>query len=133
MPIIISVAALAVFLVAFWPASHAGKKSHAARDREQVRGSSPVGGSRGDELENLGNTSVTKDGNSPVGGSEVSAPSGSPSNKNTVRRRDKEKNAATGNDQWWYQEKSSGTPAAGRDRERKPAQNSGPDNTWWHD
>lgn len=133
MPVAISVAALAVFLIAFWPASHAGKQGHAQRDHASVRGSSPVGGSQGDELKSLGNTPVTKDGNSPVGGTEGSAPAGSHSNKYTGRDWDKGKNAANGGDQWWYQEKGAGTPDAGRDRERKTSKNSGPDEAWWHD
>ena len=141
LPLALSVAALAVFLIAFWPSSHAGKKGHARRDHDSVRGSSPVGGSRGNELGDLGNASVTKEGKGPVGGA---APARSRSKGDGWWYQDKGKSSQSGNDQWWYQEgKGSGkagnaSEAAekapeGREQEAKAVGKSGPDNDWWHD
>jgi hypothetical protein len=140
MPIAISVAALAVFLVAFWPDGPRGKKSHADRGRSTGHGAgrydSPVGGSDRGELEDLGNTSVTKGGgpsrsgstgSSPVGGSPVGGGS-----REDGASRDK-------GEQWWYEDGKGASKAKsesgerGRNRDSKDSKGSGPDEGWWHD
>ncbi|MDB5049711.1 MAG: hypothetical protein JWO30_2782 [Fibrobacteres bacterium] len=143
LPIALSVAALAIFLIAFWPDSHHGKKSHARRGHASERGSSPVGGSDREELEDLGNAQVTEKGSSPVGGEG--------SGKAPARSKAKagsgwwyqggKKSSGDKGDQWWYQDgkgeakAGAGDDAPDRDRAREAeaAKKSGPDNNWWHD
>jgi hypothetical protein len=130
MPVALSVAALAAFLVVFWPDGPQGKKGHRNGGRSSGHASgrydSPVGGSDRGELEDLGNTSVTKgggSGRSPVGG----GPSGG-----SGRARDR-------GDQWWYEDgkgsskAGKGTATGGRNRGAKGSKASGPDEGWWHD
>jgi hypothetical protein len=145
MPIAISVAALAVFLIAFWPDGPQGKKQRSDRGRGAGHGSgrydSPVGGSDRGELEDLGNTSVTR-GGSPVGGgpSRSGASGGSPVGGSPVGGGPRESGATRDKgEQWWYQDgksvsksgRESGDGAGNRDA--KGSAGSGPDEGWWHD
>jgi hypothetical protein len=104
LPILLSVATLAAFLVLFWPDSEKGKKRHGKRGHgsSSSESRSPVGGSRDEGLEDLGNSSGTgrRGGGSPVGGGPSPRPAGQGEN-------------------WWYDDGKK--PAKGKDGDE-----------WWH-
>jgi hypothetical protein len=143
LPIALAVVALSLFLMAFWPDSHAGKKSHTRRGQITERGGSPVGGAGREDLEDLGNSPVTRGGGSPVGGREAPARSKSKAGGWWYRHKGKS-SAGDKGDQWWYQDKkgeaktrTTGEAATDkdgdRDREADAAKKSEPNNNWWHD
>jgi hypothetical protein len=137
MPILLSVAALVVFLILFWPSSH-GKKGH-AKGHGGGQGSSSVterGGSGG--------------GGSPVGGGGGSARS---AGKGESWWYQEKSGGGDGRKEgWWYQEEGKGSKTAraaesgkssspvggaderpNADREAQSAKKSGPDEFWWRD
>jgi hypothetical protein len=132
LPIALSVAAVVLFLIAFWPDSHGGKKGHSRSGRSSDRGSSPVGGSDREDREGAGNASV-KGAGSPVGGSDAPARSGSKGE--TWWYKDEGKSSQNKGDQWWYKNKKDEEAGAGSKptREAEAPKNSGPDDNWWHD
>ncbi|HKP95271.1 MAG TPA: hypothetical protein VJ385_05895 [Fibrobacteria bacterium] len=132
LPAAMVVAALAVFLIAFWPDAQARKKGHPRHGRSSDRGTSPVGGSGREKPGDLGNTSVTRSGGSPVGGR--AAPR-SRAKAEDWWYGDKEKPSRDKGDQWWYQDAKDAedVPDPDRVREAEAPKKSGPDDSWWHD
>ena len=104
LPILLIVATLAAFLILFWPDSQKSEKGPGRSGQGAVSSESrsPVGGSREQDLEDLGNSSATgeRGGGSPVGGGPTTRP-------------------ATQGDNWWYEDG------------KKPAKRKDGDE-WWH-